>query len=240
MIELPTESDPVRVVQGDCLSLLRQLPDGCVNAVITDPPYGISYQSARRIDKTQWKLKIANDEFPFVWWLFDAARALADGGGLLCFCRWDVQDAFRLAIGWAGLKVRAQLIWDRVGHGAGDPAVSPAPCHDVIWYATKGRRVFSGTRPTSIVRTPRISGAKLRHPNEKPEPLLRQLVQSYTASGELILDPFAGSGTTGVAAAVEGRRCLLMELDGGYVQIARDRVGDALFPSLFAGEAANA
>lgn len=240
MIEMPTESEPVRIVQGDCLTLLRQISDKCVDFVLTDPPYGISYQSARRIDKSQRKPKIANDSHPFVWWLFDAARVLTDGGGLLCFCRWDVQEAFRLAIGWAGLTVRAQLIWDRVGHGAGDPAVSPAPCHDVIWYATKGRRVFSGTRPKSIVRATRIGGAKLRHPNEKPEPLLRQLVQSYTAPEELILDPFAGSGTTGVAAAVEGRRCLLMELNSEYVQFARDRVANALFPGLFSGDPVNA
>jgi len=234
VVEMPTTDEPVKVVEGDCLDVLRELPGGCVDAVVTDPPYGISYQSARRIDKSQWKPKIANDDAPFVWWLFDAARALRDGGALLCFCRWDVQEAFRLAIGWAGLKVRGQLIWDRVGHGAGDPAVSPAPQHDVIWYATKARRVFHAMRPKSVIRALRLSGDALRHPNEKPEPLLASLVGSYVAPGELILDPFAGSGTTGVAAALEGRRCLLIEKEPAYAAICRERVAKVMDAGLFA------
>lgn len=233
MIELPTEANPVTVVEGDCLDILRALPDGCVDAVITDPPYGISYQSAWRIDKSQWKPKIANDDAPFVWWLFDAARVLKEGGGLICFCRWDVQEAFRLSIGWAGLKVRAQVIWDRVGHGAGDPAVSPAPCHDVIWYATKGRREFQGKRPKSVVRSLRLCGKVLRHPNEKPEDLMSQLINSYAGKGELILDPFGGSGTTGVAAALEGRRCILIEKEPAYAEICRKRIAKALDAGLF-------
>ncbi len=232
--EMPTDENPVTVVEGDCLDVLRALPDGCVDAVITDPPYGISYQSARRIDKSQWKPKIANDDAPFVWWLFDAARVLKVGGALICFCRWDVQEAFRLSIGWAGLKVRAQVIWDRVGHGAGDPAVSPAPCHDVIWYATRGRREFHGTRPISVVRSSRLGGDALRHPNEKPEDLMRQLVRSYAAPEDLILDPFAGSGTTGIAAALEGRKCILIEKEPAYAKICRERVAKVLDRGIFA------
>ena len=56
---------------GDCLELMKELPDGCVDAVITDPPYGIDYQSARRIDSER-KPKISNDKHPFIWWLYDA------------------------------------------------------------------------------------------------------------------------------------------------------------------------
>lgn len=234
MFDLPTESEPVRVIQGDCLEVMKGIDSGSIDAVVTDPPYGISYQSARRIDKSLWKPKIAGDGAPFIWWLHDAGRVLREGGALLCFCRWDVQEAFRLAIGWAGLKVRAQIIWDRVGHGAGDPAVSPAPQHDVIWYATKGRRVFHGNRPKSVVRASRIGGASLRHPNEKPEQLMESLITSYVAPGETILEPFAGSGTTGVAAVQTGRRCILIEKDAGYVDIARKRVAEAMGSGLLA------
>ena len=235
VVELPTESDPVRVVQGDCLDVLRALPDGCVDAVVTDPPYGISYQSARRTDKSRWKPKIANDGAPFVWWLYDAGRVLRDGGAVLCFCRWDVQEAFRVAIGWAGLKVRAQIIWDRIAHGAGDPAVSPAPQHDVIWYATKGRRVFHGDRQKSVVRAPRIQGDALRHPNEKPEPLLTQLIEGYVPPGELVLDPFLGSGTTAAVCAATGRMCLGIEIDARYADTCRRRVREAMGTGLLAG-----
>lgn len=226
----------VRLIHGDCLDVLRTLDAGSVDAVITDPPYGISYQSARRTDRNKWKPKIANDSLPFVWWLHAAAGLLAPGGALLCFCRWDVSEAFRQAIGWAGLKVRGQIVWDRIGHGAGDTAGSPAPCHDLVWYATKGRRVFHGKRPTSVVRSMRVGGATLLHPNEKPVGLMASLVDAYAAPGGLVLDPFMGSGTTGVACVRTGRRFVGIEIDAGYYEIARRRVDEErarcpLFPS---------
>lgn len=115
------------MIRGDSLEILPGLPAGAFDFVLADPPYGVSYQSARRTDKSLRKPKIAGDGAPFVWWLHAAFRSLRNGGGLLCFCRWDVAEAFRLAIDWSGLKVRAQVIWDRMAHGAGDTVVSPAP-----------------------------------------------------------------------------------------------------------------
>jgi len=125
--------------QSDAQAAVVGRPRCSIGLIATDPPYGISYQSARRTDRSKWKPKIANDGQPYVWWLYDAYRLLEDGGGLLCFCRWDVQEAFRLAITWAGFSVRAQIIWDRVVHGMGDLTGTPGPQHDVIWFATKGR-----------------------------------------------------------------------------------------------------
>ncbi len=212
---------------GDCLEVMRSLPDESIDAVVTDPPYGISYQSARRTDRSQWKPKIAGDGQPCIWFLHDSARVLREGGCLLCFCRWDVQEAFRLAIGWAGLKVRAQVVWDREAHGAGDTAGSPAPQHDVIWYATKGRRVFHGLRPKSVVRSMRLSGDALVHPNEKPIGLMEGLVESYVAPGETVFDPFAGSGTTGVACVKTGRDFIGCEIDPTHHETARQRIGAA-------------
>lgn len=214
----------IQLHQGDCLDVLRTLPAGSVDAVVADPPYGISYQSARRTDRSKWKPKIANDGRPFVWWLHDTARVLCNGGALLCFCRWDVQEAFRLAIGWAGLKVRAQVVWDRMAHGAGDPAVSPAPQHDVIWYATKGRRVFHGKRPKSVVRSMRLGGEALTHPNEKPVGLMVGLLNSYTTVCDTVLDPFMGTGAVGVACTLTERRFIGIEIDPGYFAVAQKRI----------------
>lgn len=222
------EIGPHVLIRGDCLEVLPTLDAASFDTVLTDPPYGIDYQSAWRTDKALRKPKIANDRQPFIWWLRDASRLLASGGALLCFCRWDVQEAFRLAIGWAGLKTRAQVVWDRVAHGAGDTAGSPAPQHDLIWYATRGRRVFHGKRPKSVVRAMRLSGGALVHPNEKPASLLGALVDSYVPPDSLCLDPFMGSGTTGVACARMGRRFVGVELDPGYFDIACRRLDDAM------------
>ena len=94
----------------------------------------------------------------------------------------------------------------------------------MIWYATKGRRVFHGRRQKTIVRASRLQGDTLRHPNEKPESLMRQLVEGYVPPGELAIDPFAGSGSTGKAAILEGFQFVGFELDPQYTAIANARV----------------
>lgn len=228
MIQMPTRDEPVTVIEGDCLGLLRELPDGCCDAIVTDPPYGMSFQSARRTEKTERFDKIANDDQPYVWWLREAARVVAPGGCLVCFCRWDTAEAFRLAIGWAGFRIGAQLVWDRVVHGMGDLTGRPSPQHDTIWFAVAGRYKLPGDRPTSVYRHQRLGGEELDHPNQKPVALMRELIRDYVPPGGLVVEPFAGSGTTGWAAVAEGRRCLMMEVDPTYVAVCQKRISRAM------------
>lgn len=204
------------IIHGDTLDVLRCFDDEQFDAVVTDPPYGIRYRP-NRFDS------IANDDAPYVWWLSDAYRLTRSGGALLCFCRWDVQEAFKAAIGWAGFTVRSQVIWDRDAHGIGDVHASFAPRHDVIWFATKGRFAFPNGRPPSVIKAMRLPGDALCHPNQKPVSLMRQLVRAVTRRGDVLLDPFAGSGSTLVAAAHEGRYAVGIELDAEYVEIAVER-----------------
>ena len=81
------------VITGDSLTVLRDMEADSVDMVITDPPYGIDYQSSRK-EKASRLAKIANDKAPFIWWIYDAARVVKRGGGVLCFTRWDVQQVF--------------------------------------------------------------------------------------------------------------------------------------------------
>lgn len=226
--DFTSDCGTVQLYCADCLAVLPTLAAGSVDAVVTDPPYGIDYQSARRIDRATWKPKIANDERPFVWFL-PAARTLTnDGGCLLCFCRWDVQECFRAAMGWAGWTCKAQIIWDRESHGMGDLNGCPAPQHDVIWFATVGNFRFHADRPKSVVRSLRLGGEELEHPNEKPQELMDQLCESYAPRSSTILDPFMGSGTTGVAAVRTGRRFIGIEICEKYYLIAKRRIQDEL------------
>ncbi len=212
-----------QIHHGDCLEFLRTLPSGSVDAVVTDPPYGISYQSSW-VAKSERFDQIANDGQPYVWFLAEASRVIMDGGCLLCFCRWDTAEAFQLAIAWSGLDIAAQVVWDRVGHGMGDLAGCPGPSHDLIWFARKGNFKFHGKRPISVVRCARLSGDQIVHPNEKPVSLMRQLVDSYSPKDGTILDPFMGSGTTGVACMETGRNFIGCEIDVKYCEIARKRI----------------
>lgn len=205
------------IAAGDCLRILPTLPDESIDAIVTDPPYGISYKPKRH-------RAIANDERPFIWWLHEAYRVAKDGSALVCFCRWDVQEAFRFAMELAGFRVRAQLVWDRDAHGMGDTLGAPAPAHDVMWFATKGRFKFPRGRLSSVIRARRLRGAALTHPTEKPHDLMARLVRAVCPEGGVVLDPFTGSGSTGAAALSVGCRFVGIELDDGYVDAARARL----------------
>ena len=211
------------IIQGDCLIEMKKLEALSFDGIVTDPPYGIDFQSAWRIDKEQHKPKIANDTRPFIWWLYDAYRLIKSPGVLICFCRWDVQDTFKMAIEVAGFDIKSQVIWDRQSHGMGDLEGSFAPQHDVIWFATKGNFKFAGERPKSIIHSMRLSGADLSHPNEKPIDLMRKLIKPLFTKAH-ILDPFCGSGSTGVACRDLGLEFTGIEIDPIYVELANLKI----------------
>ena len=71
---------PGAIINADCLTVLRQMESGSVDMIITDPPYGMDYQSTRAAKENR-KAKIANDKSPFIWWIYDAYRVLKEGGG---------------------------------------------------------------------------------------------------------------------------------------------------------------
>ena len=212
------------IIQGDSLREMREIDEGTYDGIIADPPYGISFDSGTRRKVLASFGVIQNDERPFVWWLYDAARILRVGGHLICFCRWDVAEAFKLAIGWAGLNLKSQIIWDRGNHGLGDLKGQFAPQHDIAWHATKGKGELYGKRPVSVIPAMRLSGEQLHHPNEKPVELMRYLVRAISRPGDYIFDPFAGSGSVGKACQLEGRGYLGIEIDQKYALYARSRL----------------
>ena len=212
---------------GDCLEIMRGMPAASVDAVITDPPYGIDYQSAWRTDKTQWKPKIANDKMPFIEWLPEAFRLVKDGGALVCFHRWDVAETFKQEIERVGFVVKSQIIWDKVIHGMGDLNGQYAPRHECAWFATKGKFNWWATRPQSIIRITRVDAEKLIHPNEKPIPLFVRLIESIVDPKGKILDPFVGSGASMVAASKLYRDAIGIEINPQYFEIAQRRIAEA-------------
>ena len=220
----PTDDEPIEVVQGDCIKFMQKLDEGCIQALITDPPYGMSFVSGQRVVEKKGFDGIANDSRPFIWFLYEGARVLEEGGVLICFCRWDGADAFRQAIEWSGLRVIDQLIWDRVRHGMGDLKGAPSPQHDMMWLAAKGKYTLPDKRPTTVYRHQRVDGDKMQHPTEKPVPLMEHLIEDYTRPGDLILDCFGGSGATGIAAWNTGRKCVMTELSEQFVAVQRSRL----------------
>lgn len=205
--------------------MLRQMEPESVDAIITDPPYGINYVS-------QTGARIQNDTAPFIWFLYDAFRILKPGssgrGTLVCFTRWDVQQVFIDAIRLAGFIVKSEVIWDKVQYGMGDVKSQFAPSHENIIFAVKGKFSFPGHRPKDLITHRKLPGNQMIHPTEKPVPLLADLITAVTKPGDLILDPFAGSGSTLVAAKKTGRRFVGIELDELYYERAQQRIEETV------------
>jgi len=196
------------IKQGDCLNEMRCVPSHIADLVLCDPPYGVKYRG--------WegnKKPIANDDHPFIWWLYDARRILKVGGSLICFCNWRLAERWKLAIEMAGFVVRSQVIWDKGKHGMGDTAATFGPRYEVAWFATNGRFSFPAGRPVDVLQVPMVPPAKRLHSTEKPLAVLEYLIDHLTRPGDLVVDPTCGSGSAGEAAVKLRRRFIGFELD---------------------------
>ena len=213
--------------QGDCLEVMKDIPDGSVDLVLTDPPYGIGYQSQRKEDKASWFPKILNDKKPFTSFMPEIKRIIRASGAVMVFTRWDVQQEFIDAMIENGMKPKNVLIWDKVAHGMGDLKRAYGSRYESVIYWANDDFRFNGKRPTDIFQYQRVSANKLLHPNEKPVGLLERMVMQTTANGATVLDCFMGSGSTGVACVNTGRNFIGIELDENYFEIAKKRIEEA-------------
>ena len=218
----PVQIGDATLYLGDCLEILPTL--GKIDAVVTDPPYGIDYQSSWRTDKTARLPKIAGDAdlsfMPdFLNSLFDLTPEDAHA---YIFCRWD---KWPLPAGrW---KTKNMVVWDKCQHGTGDLSDGFGPQHELIAFLTKGRRGFSAKRPIDIIRRKKVPPEQLTHSCEKPVDLIRTLIKLSTRHDNTVIDPFMGSGTTGVACAKLGRKFIGIEIEPKYFDIACKRIDAA-------------
>lgn len=229
--EIITEG--IEMYHGDCLEVMPLLIAQFYDTILTDSPYGIGYQSQWRADKADWKPKIANDEVPFTAWIPLARRLLKDSGAIYSFYRWDVQNEFYDEL-VKDFDVKSQIVWDKIIHGMGDLKGEYGPQHENILFATMPEFRFVGKRPRTIVAQKRVAANEMVHPNQKPVALMEKLIEDSTPVGGAVLDPFAGSGATGVACARTKRRFTGIEIDEKYFEISVRSISEALMmPKLF-------
>jgi DNA modification methylase len=226
VVEMPTEAEPVKVVEGDCLEVLRSLPDGCVDAVITDPPYGTDVPrdgyGRRQLWNAERRIEGDSDLAAMDAGLRESLRLLAPNTWAVCFVS-PKRHAESVAVAeGAGFAVKGEVVWDKAVPGLGGGIRYQ---HELVVLLAKGEPAGMA-QLFSVIRCNRVQHA--RHPHEKPVGLVRELVRYTTTEGWLILDPFAGSGTTGVAAISEGRRAILVEKDPEYAALCRRRVSEAM------------
>lgn len=240
----PFYQDPqVVLFHGDCRDILPLLEAGSVDCLLTDPPYGISWEGGSYRKRRLFGAKAGDDGTLDVRGaLALALPALRKHRHVYCFGL----DSF----GALPITEGAELIWDKGQQAIGNLALPWGTSHERILFGVYAPsrvnredglgRLAARLRRGSVLRCDRSNGvAVTRHPTEKPVHLLRQLIESSTVWGDTVLDPFAGSGSTGVAAKLEGRRAVLIELEEKYCQIAAQRLAQQVLPlELGGGEAA--
>ena len=213
---------------GDCLERMKEIPSGSVDMVLTDPPYGMDFQSNRRVVKQKFS-KIANDD-TLDWvdcFIDECHRVMTENSAIYFFCSWHNIDYFKRAIE-RKFKLKNMIVWIKNNHGSGDLKGGYAPQHEIVLYACKGRVLNCGKRLSDVIYADKIPSAKLVHPTEKNVSMLEVFVNQHTDFCMTVLDPFMGSGSTGVACANTGRKFIGIELDLGYFNIALDRIEKAL------------
>lgn len=239
------------ITTGDCIEQLAALPAGSVNLVVADPPYniGIDYGDGERADRLP-------DAAYIEWtraWIAAAARALADDGAMFVICGQEYAGDHQIAMRDAGLHWRNTVTWVET-FGANCRKKFNRTSRP-MFYAVKHRRRFTfdievlntpSARQTKygdkranpagkvlddVWTIPRVCGTFRERvegvPTQLPLQLVRRVVGGLSRPDDLVLDPFTGSGTTGVVCINHGRRFHGIELREQYAAIARSRIETA-------------
>lgn len=221
------------VIHGDCVAEMAKMADGSVTAVITDPPYNAINRTAglRQYDKG------LADSAPIDIDVLAAEFVRLASGTIYVFCSDEQFTVWTMAFKSHGLSTRI-CAWTKS---------NPAPIHgELMWlsaielcvFARKSKATFNEFCASPVWHGPSETREVPWHPTPKPEWLMRRLVRASTNEGDTVLDPFSGSGTTGVACGLEHRNFVGIEMQDGYVAKSRQRISDAYSQSdLFAGVA---
>jgi site-specific DNA-methyltransferase (adenine-specific) len=205
-----------RVIHGDCVTVLRSLPSASVDLVVTDPPYLVRYQprDGRRClnDSDDYWLRPAFGE---LFRVLKADRLCA------CFYGWPWIERFMQAWKESGFRPVSHLVWKK-SHCSRQGYTQSF--HEVGYLLAKGRPPKPDKPPPDVL--PWEYTGNRHHTNEKPVIGISPLIEAYSKPGDTILDPFAGSGTTGVAAKAAHRRFIVIEKVERNCQVARRRLAE--------------
>lgn len=202
------------ILHGNCIEKMRELPANSMDFILTDPPYLVNYRdrSGRSVPND------ANDK-----WLrpamHEAYRVLKQDRVAIMFYSWTKVDTFFAAWKSAGFRPVGHIVF-RKTYASKTGFLSYR--HEQAYLLAKGRPPLPAHPIADVIDMP-YTGNKL-HPTQKSVQALAPLVRSFTLPGELVLDPFAGSGSTCAAATLCGRQYLGFELDSSYFEQASRRM----------------
>jgi len=217
--------ESINLFQGDCLKELDRVKDNSVACLIIDPPYGIDYQSNHKLAKYD---KIKNDKEESFELLNKSLEKvnpkMKDDSHIYIFTSWKVYEQVKPIIE-NYFVVKNCLIWNKNNWSMGDLNGNYAEKYEMIIFATKGkRRLLGSSRPVNVLDFARTGNSN--HATEKPVALLKELIKNSTVEGELVLDYFAGSGSTLVASKELKRNFIGIELEEENINVIKKRLYD--------------
>ncbi len=251
---------PPRLIQGDCIDTMASLPEASVDLIFADPPYNLqlsgelSRPDNSRVDGVdqdwdKFETFAAYDSFTRAW-LSQAKRLLKDDGGLWVIGSYH--NIFRVGaiLQDLGFWILNDVIWVKTNPMPNFKGRRFTNAHETLIWASKSEKsrptfnyeamkaLNEGLQMRSDWRLPICQGGeRLRdeegekvHPTQKPESLLYRVLLSSSNPGDTVLDPFFGTGTTGVVAKRLGRTCIGIERDETYLAAARERIEAAPGP----------
>lgn len=224
----------IDIKYGDCLEMLKGVPDNSIDLLLTDPPYNVSRPnnfktmgSAARIgmDFGEW-----DKNFDTVRYISELPRILKDNANVVIFNSWENLSEIKKACEENNITIKRCLVLNKS---------NPAPfnrdrmfVNDVefaLWgvYNSKNKPTkwtFNRQNPVEkcVINTT-VQSSKL-HPTMKDIKVITYLIEVLSNEGDTVLDPFIGSGTTAVAALKTNRNCIGFEIDENYFNIAQDRI----------------
>jgi len=220
--------DCCTIVEGDCLDVMAEMSYDMIPLVITDPPYGIDYVSAggpRATDPNiKQRTRITGDSMIDPQWFAAIYPLLKSSGAMYVFTCFKSYSEFEAAIKQAGFVMKTTLVWDKGNCGMGDLKGDYGNQTELVMFGTKGRHLLNGRRDRNILPYQRPSDAHRLHPTQKPVSLIKYLIRKSSYKGDLIVDPFAGSGSTFVAAKELGRHYFGCDIDSECVAMTEKRL----------------
>jgi site-specific DNA-methyltransferase (adenine-specific) len=231
---------PHKLYLGGCTQILPLLPR--VDAVVMDPPYcsgGFSETGKKQAKGMGLRSETIRDVGWFagdnmttagISWLMSSVagwcyQLLPDGGTLTAFTDWRMAGHLAPAIESARFRYQNLVVWNKGNAGLGTGFRAQ---HELAMHFAKGTAAYHSFDYGNVLTIPRMHSSEREHQTEKPVDLMKQLLTVVSADGATILDPFMGSGSTGVACVKLGRRFIGIEIEPTYFEIACRRITEAM------------
>ena len=224
-----------KVILGDCYEILKTIDDNSIDLILTDPPYNISRPS--NFTKNSDNKKFNNISIDFGDWdqveidieslMIEFKRVLKPGGTIIIFYDIWKCNSLKAIAEKLGLKQPRVCPWVKT---------NPVPINSKKNYLSNGieffftfvkgkNATFNSSYDKGIYNFPLCHGnERTEHPTQKPLSLIKSLIEKHSKEGDVILDPFGGSGTTAIASIETNRRYFLIEKENNYYNITISRI----------------